>query len=140
MSQSQTQTNFSGPYKDLLTDLAELIDWVNTNHDVSFVKAGDNAVYAYGGDGYTVVFDETLWRGLVELQAPDCTFAIKPGEDGRVAVTSSNADEKISKQRFKDAIKAIRDYYETRAIRYLRAYGCAMRSDTDQPVAPAQEQ
>lgn len=114
MSQSQTQTNFSGPYKDLLTDLAELIDWVNTNHDVSFVKAGDNAVYAYGGDGYTVVFDETLWRGLVELQAPDCTFAIKPGEDGRVAVTSSNADEKISKQRFKDAIKAIRDYYETR--------------------------
>jgi hypothetical protein len=138
MSQSQTPTNFSGPYKDLLAELAELIDLVSANHDVSFVKAGDNAVYAYGGNGYIVVFDESLWQGLVELQAPDCSFAIKPGEDGKVAVTSSNADEKISKQRFKEAIKAIRDYYETRANRYLRAYGCAMRSGTDQPDAPAQ--
>jgi hypothetical protein len=114
MSQSETPANFSGPYKDLLSDLAAVIDWLRANHDLSFVKAGDNAVYSYGGDGNIVVFDESLWRGLVELQTPDCTFAIKPGDDGKVFVTSSNADEKASKQRFKEAIKAIRDYYETR--------------------------
>ncbi|MFL6216707.1 MAG: hypothetical protein ACJ74J_22685 [Blastocatellia bacterium] len=114
MSQSETLTNFSGPYKGLLAELSALIDWVRANHDLSYVKAGDNAVYSYGGNGYVVVFDETLWRGLVELQAPDCTFAIKPGEDGKVEVTSSNADEKVSKQRFKEAVEAIRDYYETR--------------------------
>ena len=114
MSQSETGIIFSGPYKDLLAELATLIDWVRANHDTSYVKAGDNAVYSYGGNGYIVVFDEMLWRGLVELQTPDCTFAIKPGEDGKVAVTSSNADEKVSKQQFTDAIKAMRDYYETR--------------------------
>ena len=114
MSQTETGIIFSGPYKDLLADLSALIDWVRANHDTSFVKAGDNAVYSYGGNGCIIVFDETLWRGLVELQTPVCTFAIKPGDDGKIAVTSSNADEKVSKQQFKEAIKAMRDYYETR--------------------------
>jgi hypothetical protein len=114
MSKVETQTNFSGPYKGLLEELTGLIDWLNADHDLSFVKAGDNAVFAYGGDGYVVIFDEKIWEGLVELLTPGCTFAIKPGEDGKVVVTSSNADEKASKQSFKEAIAAIRNYYETR--------------------------
>ena len=114
MSKVETQYNFSGPYKGLLGELSELIDWLNADHDVSFVKAGDNALFAYGGDGFVVIFDETIWGGLVELLTPGCTFAIKLGEDGKVIVTSSNADEKASKQSFKEAIAAIRKYYETR--------------------------
>jgi len=114
MSKVETQYNFSGPYKGLLGELSELIDWLNADHDVSFVKAGDNALFAYGGDGFVVIFDETIWGGLVELLTPGCTFAIKPGEDGKVNVTSSNADEKASKQSFKEALAAIRNYYETR--------------------------
>jgi len=114
MSKVETRYNFSGPYKGLLGELSELIDWLNADHDVSFVKAGDNALFAYGGDGFVVIFDETIWGGLVELLTPGCTFAIKPGEDGKVNVTSSNADEKASKQSFKEAIAAIRNYYETR--------------------------
>ena len=114
MSKVETQYNFSGPYKGLLGELSELIDWLNADHDVSFVKAGDNALFAYGGDGFVVIFNETIWGGLVELLTPGCTFAIKPGEDGKVIVTSSNADEKASKQSFKEALAAIRNYYETR--------------------------
>jgi hypothetical protein len=114
MSKAEAQYTFSGAYKSLLGELAELIDWLRDNHDLSFVKAGDNAVYAYGGNGYVVIFDESLWGGLVELLTPGGTFAIKPGEDGKVAVTSSNPDEKASKQNFKEAIPAIRDYYQTR--------------------------
>ena len=114
MSKVETQHNFSGPYKELLGELSGLIDWLRGNHDLSFVKAGDNAVFAYGGDGYVVIFDESVWGGLVELLTPGCTFAITPGEDGKVAVTSSNADEKASKQSFQEAIAAIRNYYETR--------------------------
>jgi hypothetical protein len=114
MSKMETQYNFSGPYKDLLGELSGLIDWLNADHDVSFVKAGNNAVFAYGGDGFVVIFDETIWGGLVELLTPGCTFAIKPGEDSKLVVTSSNADEKASKQSFKEAIAAIRNYYETR--------------------------
>jgi hypothetical protein len=114
MSPAKTRADFSGPYKNLLGELAELIDWLKATHDLSYVKAGDNAVYAYGGDGYVVVFDESLWQGLIELTTPGASFAIKPEADGKVGVTSSNADEKASKQSFKDAITAIRNYYETR--------------------------
>lgn len=114
MSKAEAQNQFSGPYRGLLGELAELIDWLQVNHDLSFVKAGDSAIYAYGGNGYVVMFDESIWGGLVELITPDCTFAIKPGEDGKVTVTSGNADEKADKQRFKTALAAIRDYYETR--------------------------
>jgi hypothetical protein len=114
MSKAETQYNFSGPYKELLGELSGLIDWLSADHDLSFVKAGDNAVFAYGGDGFVVIFDETVWGGLVELLTPGCTFAIKSGEDGKVIVTSSKADEKASKQSFKEAIAAIRNYYEMR--------------------------
>ena len=114
MSKAEVQYSFGGAYKSLLGELAELIDWLKGNHDLSFVKAGDNAVYAYGGNGYVVVFDESLWGGLVELLTPGGTFAIKPGEDRQVVVTSSNPDEKASKQSFKEALTAIRDYYQTR--------------------------
>jgi hypothetical protein len=114
MSKVETQYNFSGPYKGLLGELSGLIDWLSADHDVAFVKAGDNALFAYGGNGFVVIFDETIWGGLVELLTPGCTFAIKPGEDGKLIVTSSNADEKASKQSFKEAIAAIRTYYETR--------------------------
>src|SRR5689334_18809048 len=103
MSSAETQVNFSAPYKGCLEDLAGLIDWLRDNHDLSFVRAGDNSVFAYGGNGYVVIFDESVWAGLVELLSPACTFAIKPGEAGKVVVSSSNADEKASKQSFKEA-------------------------------------
>jgi hypothetical protein len=114
MSKAETRFNFNGPYKGLLGELAGLIEWLKDGHDLSYVKAGDNAVFAYGGDGHVVIFDETVWQGLVELLTPNCTFAIKPGEDGKVVVTSSNPDEKASKQSFKDALAGIRNYYENR--------------------------
>ena len=122
MSKNPNSPVFAGPYKELLGELSNLITWLGEKHDLSFVKAGDNEVFAYGGNGYVVIFDETLWQGLVELSAPGCTFAIKPGENGQVTVTSSDADEKTSKKVFKEAVAAIRKYYESR---YWRAPGTA---------------
>ena len=130
MSKANPQPDFSGPYKGLLGDLSQLIEWLKATHDLSYVKAGDNAVYAYGGDGNVVVFDESVWGGLVELITPGATFAIKPGADGKITVTSSNADEKVSKQSFKDAIAAIRSYYETRYWRTPDTSGADQTSRT----------
>ena|ERR1700754_4797037 len=114
MSNAVTLNTFNGPYKELLGELSELIDWLRANHDLSFVKAGENAVFAYGGNGYVVIFDESIWAGLVEVTTPDGMISIKPGEDGTFTVTSSNPDEKSSKNSLKAAIAAIRQYYETR--------------------------
>jgi hypothetical protein len=114
MTKTSTDRTFTGPYKSLLNELSALIDWLWAEHDKSFVKAGDDKVYAFGGDGYIVVFDESLWEGLIELITPTNGFTLKPGEDGAVTVTSSNADEKASKEIFKEAIAKIRAYYESR--------------------------
>jgi hypothetical protein len=114
MIKTSTHPNFSGPYKALLEELASLIDWLWTEHDKSFVKAGDDKVYAFGGDGYVLVFDESQWGGLIEFMTPKGAFTIKPGDDGNTNVTSTVQDEKASKQLFQEGINAIRNYYEKR--------------------------
>ncbi|MGA9767492.1 MAG: hypothetical protein WBV94_00515 [Blastocatellia bacterium] len=114
MTTTATRHNFAGPYKALLAELAELIDWLWAEHDKSFVKAGDNKVYAFGDNGYVLVFDESQWGGMIEFMAPKGAFTIKPAEDGTINVTSTIADEQAGKQLFKESLDYIRSYYEKR--------------------------
>ncbi len=106
--------NLQGPYKDLLKELADLIDELWATHGMSFVKAGDDRVYAFGGDGYIVVLDETKWEGLIEFITPKGTLSIKPDETGQIVVTSSLPDEKATKELLQDGIKGLSRYYEKR--------------------------
>jgi len=114
MTSNSPQPNFAGPYKQELADLAKLIDWLSTEHNMSFVKAGDDKVTAYGGGGYVIVFDESKWNGLIEFMTPKGAVSIKPGEDGKISVASADLDEKATRGLLKDGIKRLRDYYEKR--------------------------
>jgi hypothetical protein len=106
--------NFEGPYKESLTELANLIEWLQREHDKSFVKAGDDKVYAFGGDGYIVVLDESIWEGLIEVVTPKGGVAIKPGDDGKISVTSTVEGEQAIRELFKDGIEGVRRAYENR--------------------------
>ena len=106
--------NFEAPYKEVLTELAGLIDWLHTEHDNSFVKAGDDKVFAFGGGGFVVVLDESVWKGLIELVTPSGSVSIKPGDDGKIKVTSTVEGEAATKQILKDGIEGIRQNYENR--------------------------
>jgi len=88
-----TEREFDGPYKELLSELASLIDWLQKEHDKSYVKAGDDKIYAFGGDGFVVVLDERVWDGLIELITPKGGVSIKPGDDGKISVTSAAEGE-----------------------------------------------
>jgi len=115
MTGIMTERNFEGPFQKQLTELASLIDWLETEHDNSYVKAGDDKVYAFGGGGSVLVLDESVWNGLIELITPDGGVSIKPADDGRVAVTGPAAeDEKTLKARLRTGIEGIRNYYENR--------------------------
>ena len=114
MTESAKIRNFTGPYAGSLSELAKLMEWLVIEHDLSFVKAGDDQVYAYGVSGYILVFDQSRWEGLIELLAPNNAFTIKPSADGALTVTSTNADEKASLKIFKEALDHIRSYYESR--------------------------
>jgi hypothetical protein len=106
--------NFDGPFKKQLADLADLIDWLENEHDKSYVKAGDDKVYAYGGNGFVLVMDESVWSGLIEMVTPKGGVSIKPNEAGRIDVTSGAEGEQAIKQLLKDGIEGIRTYYENR--------------------------
>jgi len=108
------ERKFEGPFKDSLKKLAILIDWLQSEHDKSFVKAGDDKVYAFGGDGYIVVLDESVWDGLIEVVTPKGGVSIKPGDDGKLSVTSTIEGEQAIRQLLKDGIEGVRRAYENR--------------------------
>lgn len=114
MTTTATTRNFEGPYKELLSDLASLIDWLQSEHDKSYVKAGDNKVYAFGGGGFVVVLDESVWDGLIELVTPKGGVSIKPGDNGKIGVTSAVEGEANVKQLLRDGIDGVRKAYENR--------------------------
>ena len=114
MTRTATDRNFDGPFKKQLTELADLINWLETEHDKSFVKAGDDKVYAYGGNGYVLVMDESVWRGLIEMITPKGGLSIKPNEAGKIEITSAAEGDPAIKQILKDGVEGIRTYYENR--------------------------
>jgi hypothetical protein len=90
------------------------MDWLWTEHDKSFVKAGDDKVYAFGGGGYIVVVDESMWQGLIELITPKAGVTIKPGDDGKINVSGTDLDEKGVRETLNDGIEGLQRYYENR--------------------------
>ncbi len=114
MTTTATARNFKGPYQELLSELANLIDWLQSEHDKSYVKAGDDKVYAFGGEGFVVVLDESVWDGLIELVTPRGGVSIKPGEGGKISVTSAVEGEATVKQLLRDGIDGVRRAYDNR--------------------------
>jgi hypothetical protein len=109
-----TERTFDGPHKALLSELASLIDWLQSEHDKSYVKAGDDKVYAFGGEGFVVVLDERVWDGLIELITPAGGVSMKPGEDGKISITSAAEGEVAINKILREGIDGIRKAYETR--------------------------
>lgn len=114
MTSKSTDVDFRGPYEGPLVELVDLIEWLVAKHDKSFVKAGDDKVYAYGGDGFVLVFDETTWRGLIELFTPKGAVSIKQNGEGRLLVQGSSQDEKELANMLQDGVRGLRSYYENR--------------------------
>jgi len=120
MSTSPSKPSFAGPYKAELTELAETIDSVTAEHGTSFVKAGDNKVYALGGNGYVVVLDENEWNGLIEVLTPKTTVHVRPADGGGVTVAAADQNEAAIKALLKETSEKLRSYYDKRYWRTPR--------------------
>lgn len=114
MTSTTGAVSFKGPYEKPLVELANLIDWLVSKHDQSFVKAGDDKVYAWGGNGFVLVLDETTWGGLIELFTPKGSVSIKPNGEGALLVQGSTQDEGELKAMLLSGISGLRNYYENR--------------------------
>jgi hypothetical protein len=112
---SANQPNFEGPFEAALTKLAATIDELWSDHGTSFVKAGDDRVYALGGGGYIVVFDENRWAGLVEVLTPKVTISIRPLEgQSTLSVTAPEVEQARLNQLLEETAEAIASYYGKR--------------------------
>lgn len=114
MTTTTAHAAFSGPFKALLNELAELMNRLTEEHGTSYVKAGDDQVYALGGDGHMVVFDQNRWRGQVEIFASTATLSVKPDESGKPIVSAGALDDKAIKQTLREVIDKLANYYEDR--------------------------
>jgi|SRR5215213_4935488 len=114
MTTTSNAPRFKGPYRDLLVELADFVDTLWQEHGTSFVKAGDDRVYAFGGNGFILVLDELKWEGLIELITPKGALSIKPGDGGQYEVISTITDEKMIRQILRDGRDGLKSYYETR--------------------------
>jgi len=112
---SANQPDFEGPFKAALTKLAATIDQIWSDHGTSFVKAGDDKVYALGGGGYIVVFDENRWGGLVEVLTPKVTISIRPVPgQSTLSVTAPDVDESKLNELLEETADAVGSYYGKR--------------------------
>jgi hypothetical protein len=111
---AQEKPDFSGPYKEELSELSEVIDWLWAEHDKSFVEAGDDKVYAFGGNGYILVLDDHKWTGLIELITPAGSVQLKQGETGKITVLSATEDITSNKKVIRDGAAGLKNYYQNR--------------------------
>jgi hypothetical protein len=114
MALPTAQVEFKGTFKRELSALRDLINKLWKDHGMSFVKAGDDKVYAFGGNKSMVVFDETLWEGLIELISPGGIITIKPAEINEFVVSSNNLDDLSMKKIMDEGINEIDDFYQNR--------------------------
>lgn len=113
-SKRANEQGFSGPFKDLLTEFAGLVERLSEEHGTSYVKAGDDKVYSLGGGGYYIVFDQNMWHGSVEVFTPTASLTIKQDESGKVVVNGGALDEKATKLAMRETIDRLAGYYENR--------------------------
>ena len=114
MTTESISSQFKGPFKEALSELAATLTEISAEHGTSFVKAGDDKVYAMGGAGYVVVLDEREWEGLVEVLTPEAAISVRPGAGGVHEASAPNMEPKLVIEKLKQAATAIRDYYDKR--------------------------
>jgi hypothetical protein len=69
-----------------LTEFVDAVEVVHREHRVDPVRAGDEFIFAYGGNGYVVILSESVFGGLVELATPVGALRVEPDAAGAISV------------------------------------------------------
>jgi hypothetical protein len=97
-----------------LEGLVETVARIHRDYRVSFIAAGDERIYAYGGRGFVAVLSDREFEGLVEIETPTGTLRIAPNLDGEIEVVAAGEDARPVGARFVDARAKLDGYYARR--------------------------
>jgi hypothetical protein len=104
---------FKGEYRAILDEVYELLIRLWEEHNTSPVFAGDEMIFALGGNGYSVVFSHLGFQTLVELRTPQGGIDLRPeASSGGVTIAKVDSPEGVPPQKLlRDLMKGLVDYY-----------------------------
>lgn len=114
MDSKSNQSHFPAFFANSLTELSDTIESLTRDHGTSFVNAGAEQVYALGDSPYVIAFDSKRWTGITEVFTPKGTITIKPGDDGKLALSADGLDDKTINKLIKQCCEKVREYYDNR--------------------------
>ena len=105
---------FSGEHADLLNGVYDLIVKLWDEHYTSPIFAGDEMIFALGGNGFTIVLSHLGFNTLVELQTPRGNVDLRPdATSGTVGISRvESPDELPADELLRDLSRGLIDYYE----------------------------
>ena len=105
---------FTGEHVALLNDTYDLIVKLWASHYTSPVFAGDEMIFALGGNGYAIVLSHLGFKTLVELQTPHGNVDLRPDpESGAVSISRVDSPDGLpADELLRDLSRGLLDYYE----------------------------
>jgi len=105
---------FKGEYRAILDEVYELLIQLWDEHYTSPVFAGDEMIFALGGNGYSVVFSHLGFQTLVELRTPQGGIDLRPDASAAgVTIAKVDSPEGVPPQKLlRDLMKGLVDYYK----------------------------
>ena len=97
-----------------LEGLVETISRIHRDYRVSFIAAGDERIYAYGGRGFVAVLSDREFEALVEIETPTGTLRVAPNLDGEIEVVAGGEDPRPLGERIAEARANLDGYYARR--------------------------
>jgi len=113
---NMTRPHFAGEHSDLLDYFYELLTSLWERHYTSPVFAGDEMIFALGGNGYETVFSHLGFDALVEIKSPYASIDLRPSLEEYppiVSISRFDSPEGMNVEAaLRDFFKGIIDYYE----------------------------
>lgn len=97
-----------------IRDLVAAVERIHEEHRVSFIAAGDEKIYAYGGNGYVAIVSDRMFGGLVEVETPSGNLRVEPDDEGRLAATPDAGVTRDVGELLAETVRNMLLYYERR--------------------------
>ena len=105
---------FKGEHSALLDHFYQLLEVLWERHYTSPVFAGDEMIFALGGNGYEIVLSHLGFQALVEIRSPHARIDLRPESDGSgVSISNFESPEGLNtEEALREFLIGIVDYYD----------------------------
>ena len=102
---SFTKPEFALDHQVLLDYFYELLTSLWEQHYTSPIFAGDEMVFALGGNGYETVFSHQGFGGLIEIRSPYANIDLRPAAQDEKSVVAISRFESADGMTVDDALR-----------------------------------